>query len=149
MRRDVFLLACALACSTAAAGPAAAQQDKSGLLSLDTNDDGAIGRREALTAQINTYHRLDANGDDRVSRAELAASRPAPKDAEAAEKRKVNAANQRWFDNLDRDGDAGISLAEYQAAMTPYFDRLDGNGDGVIDAAELRAAYDSGDGAGR
>ena len=110
----------------------------------DANDDGAISRQEAIDGQRKTFERLDANEDGVLDIDEFAAGQPAPASEElpADVRRKRRKALERQFATLDRDDDGAISLAEYQAAMTPYFDALDTNSDGVLDGAELRQAIE-------
>ncbi|WP_293623667.1 hypothetical protein [Salinisphaera sp.] len=117
------------------------------LSALDANDDGAISRQEAIDGQRKTFERLDANEDGVLDIDEFAAGQPAPASEElpADVRRKRRKALERQFATLDRDDDGAISLAEYQAAMTPYFDALDTNSDGVLDGAELRQAIESDD----
>ena len=109
---------------------------------LDTNGDGAIGRQEAVSAQVEAFKRLDGDSDGQVRLDELEASQAAP-DAETPTREVERArrkARERWLANLDRDESGGVSLSEYQAAMTPYFDRLDTDGNGVLDGSELKRA---------
>jgi hypothetical protein len=112
------------------------------LSELDANDDGAIGRQEALAAQVEAFHRLDGDGNGQIDREELAASQPAPESDRPPREvlRARRKARERWFTNLDGDDSGGVSLTEYQGAMTPYFDRLDSDGNGVLDGAELKRA---------
>lgn len=114
------------------------------LSELDTNDDGAIGRQEAMAAQVESFHRLDADGNGQISLAELEASQAAAESERLpANVRHARAkSRERWLANLDSDDSGAVTLAEYQAAMTPYFDRLDGNDDGVLDGGELRQAVE-------
>jgi len=112
------------------------------LSELDANDDGVIGRQEAMSAQVESFKRLDADGDGAITREELEASQAAAESDQPprAARRAQAKAHERWLANLDRDDSGDITLAEYQAAMTPYFDRVDTNGDGALDGAELRKA---------
>lgn len=43
-----------------------------------------------------------------------------------------------YFQNVDRDGDGAVSLAEYHDWMSRAFHDMDRNGDGVLDAHEQR-----------
>ncbi|MES1951144.1 hypothetical protein S4A8_09805 [Salinisphaera sp. S4-8] len=116
------------------------------LSALDANDDGAIGRQEAIDGQRKTFEQLDRNSDGQLDKDELAASRVPDDDHASADVRRARRkAIARTFANLDRDASGGVSLAEYQAAMTPYFDALDSNDDGVLDGAELRRAIEDDD----
>lgn len=42
-----------------------------------------------------------------------------------------------YLQRMDRDGDGGVSLAEYQAWMGYAFERMDRDGDGLLAPAEL------------
>ena len=94
----------------------------------------------------------DANGDARVTRAELAACIArsfATADGAASGKIGYIAYadwEQRWLGDrnalpspfeVDTDGDDHISLAELQARFGAYFDRFDLDRDGVLTRAEL------------
>ncbi|WP_353221815.1 EF-hand domain-containing protein [Salinisphaera sp. C84B14] len=127
----------------AAAMPAGAWAQNA-LSALDANDDGAISRQEAIDGQRKTFERLDGNGDGLLDTDEFAAGQPGRDSEElpADVRRARRASIERQFAILDRDDDGAISLAEYQAAMTPYFDALDTNSDGVLDGAELRQAIE-------
>ena len=47
------------------------------------------------------------------------------------------AATGEYLQRMDADGDARVSLAEYQAWMGYAFAAMDGDGDGVLRAGEL------------
>ncbi|MES1927622.1 putative signal transduction protein with EFhand domain-containing protein [Salinisphaera dokdonensis CL-ES53] len=112
------------------------------LAALDTNGDGVIGRQEAVSAQVESFRRLDENEDGQISLDELEAGQATPESEQPPRdvQRARDKARERWFKNLDRDQSDGISLSEYQSAMTPYFDRLDADSNGVLDGPELKRA---------
>ncbi|GAB3683252.1 EF-hand domain-containing protein [Salinisphaera aquimarina] len=144
MKTRQFAITMVLAGSVFSVPALGQPQDESGLASLDANSDGVISRQEAANAQVKVFHRLDGNSDGVLGADELKASQPQPDaDADRRVKRARAKALDQWFSNLDTDAGGTISLAEYQAGMTPYFDRLDTNGDGVIDGRELKSAYGS------
>lgn len=123
----------------------ASAQKGNRLAALDTNNDGTISRQEALSAQVQTFRRMDDDGDGELGADDFARIQPEAESGQPSRKllRARRQARERWIANLDRDGDARVSLDEYQAAMTPYFDRLDGNSDGVLDGSELQNAIET------
>jgi len=124
----------------------AAADGESGLAALDANSDRMISRQEAANGQLASFRAMDRNNDGVLNREELKASQPVPEDEAKPDKAVAKARAQalkQWFANLDGDDNGEVSLAEYQAAMTPYFDRLDADGNGVIDGGELRRAYEA------
>lgn len=138
--KTTMAIALAVALAVVSTGVSA----QNALSDLDANGDGTIGRQEAMSAQVESFHQIDDNGDDHLSVDELEASQAAPEsDRIPPDVRRARAkARERWLANLDRDDSGGVSLDEYQAAMTPYFDRLDADGNGALDAAELRKAIE-------
>ena len=140
MSRSVWPLYAAVVLATLPGGAWA----ENALSELDANNDGAIGRQEAIDGQRKAFEQIDRNGDGVIDLDELEASQAAAEseDMPADVRRARRKARERWFDNLDRDASGDISLSEYQAAMTPYFDALDTNADGVLDGEELRRAVE-------
>jgi Ca2+-binding EF-hand superfamily protein len=83
------------------------------------NNNGYIDRNE-WDGSLDTFYQLDRNGDNRISRDEL------------------NASRRPTFQSLDVNGDGRISLGEWQWSHRS-FDQMDTNGDGVITRDEFRA----------
>lgn len=116
----------------------AASNDLNG---LDANQDGKISRQEAEGAQRTAFDRLDHNHDHALSESEFAASQPlAPEDAKPHQLQRRRESIHRWFTNMDKNGNGGVSKSEYLDAIAPYFDRLDNDDNGVLDAGELQKA---------
>ncbi|MFP4519704.1 MAG: EF-hand domain-containing protein [Oceanicaulis sp.] len=119
----------------------------------------AEGRRGAYA--LIRLGAADANGDKRVTRAELEALRAAEfgyrdRDEDGAiSLADLSPTRQRLADmagddegrlgrgqtaRLDADRDGRVTRAEFMDAPTPLFDRLDANGDGVVTGEEIDAA---------
>ena len=94
---------------------------------VDINDDGIIAADEAASAWVDTFQRLDRNGDDQLTQDEL--------EHMQAQKAMVD---QR-FAKLDTDGDGQIGLDEYASAGHDLMQLADFNEDGVVTAWEYRA----------
>jgi Ca2+-binding EF-hand superfamily protein len=127
--------------------------------------------RAQVTQQIDAeFKRLDANGDGKISKAEIQSAVDKMASNTAAELKKRQ---DEEFSKLDKDKNGQLSLAEYEAGVTikpkagaadqrlqvfdtnkdgvvtaaefrskplAEFDRVDTNKDGVVSEAELRAA---------
>lgn len=105
---------------------------------LDADGDGKITRAELDAARQGRIAGLDADGDGRISRDELIAHHT--REAQARATRMAEA----MMDSLDADGDGFLAAAELAARPVPVrmFDRLDTDGDGAISQAEADAARD-------
>lgn len=104
----------------------------------DANGDGRLTRAEISAARASQFRRLDRNGDGYVDQAEIDQIR-----RRIEMVRGPAGPNQGLgFDLADANGDGRISRAEFIDA-TPFFARADLNGDGAVTRAEierLRAA---------
>jgi Ca2+-binding EF-hand superfamily protein len=130
----------ALALGIALAAPAMAQdQGGAGLLfsRMDADGNGEISTGELAGQRGRQFRRLDGDGDARVTLDELAAaearlarfaalSRVAPEDRLRAQ---------------DRDGDGGLSEAEF-TAIPRAFPMIDADGNGAISRAEFDRLLD-------
>ena len=86
---------------------------------LDVNNNGYIERNE-WDGSLDTFYNLDANNDNRLTRAEL------------------NRGRRDNFASIDANGDGRISLGEWQWSHRS-FDDMDTNRDGIIDRNEFRS----------
>ena len=149
---------------------AAAATALTGMASAASAQDGAVPsvNRGDFVASMNAeFARLDANGDGRVTAAEVDASQRQAAQAEALRQNRMvfdrldadgngtltpeefgQLANPAaipidatpMMTQLDLDGDGAITLVEHRTATQANFDRIDGDRDGVITPAEMRVA---------
>jgi Ca2+-binding EF-hand superfamily protein len=94
---------------------------------VDRDGDGIVTADEAANAWVETFHRLDQNGDDQLSQDELERIR--------AQKAMVD----RRFAELDANKDGQIGLDEYASAGHDLMDFADLDNDGQVTAWEYRA----------
>ncbi|MEX2521043.1 MAG: calcium-binding protein [Paracoccaceae bacterium] len=105
---------------------------------MDANGDGAIDADERAAAQAARFAASDADGDGKVTEAEMkeAAQRHA---AERAEKMA-----SRRFARLDVNGDGGVDQSEMAEARGARHERMmkrvDADGDGLVTREEAMAA---------
>lgn len=98
---------------------------------FDADGDGRITRAEMTAARTRQFERADRNGDGQISADELAAIQARLARAQDA----LAGAAAR----LDRDGSGSLDLAEF-TAEAPLFALLDIDGDGALSAAEAGRA---------
>jgi Ca2+-binding EF-hand superfamily protein len=87
---------------------------------LDVNNNGYVERTE-WDGSLDTFYDLDANKDNRITRAEL-----------------NNRGRRNNFASLDANGDGRVTLGEWQWSHRS-FDDMDTNKDGSIDRNEFRS----------
>lgn len=124
---------------------------------LDDDRDGSLSRQEAQaeSSLAAAWSRYDRNGDDRLdgeefSRFESSAGSAAGADPELrqagrteadmpATRHQEQAVRDDLIEQLDKDGDGGISQQEAQdeRRLAANWDRLDRNDDGKLDSSEL------------
>ncbi len=149
-----------LSISTAAIAADEQRRGNGQLAELDSDGDERISFDEFQRGESLAFARIDSNGDGVLSIDEFLNGRPGPMDGNrgdrpdrgdrgdgdrqqrepSAEQRalmqemmKLRASEQ--FQEMDRDGDDLVSLAEYQEAT---FLRLDRDNNGAITAQEMR-----------
>ena len=99
---------------------------------LDADKDGNYTLAELQAAHPDLtqaqYAGFDGNADGRVSRDELKAN-----------------IGDRLFENMDKDGNGGISHSEMQSVRSSVtqekFQRMDADGNGLLSKEEMRAAH--------
>ncbi|MCW5773695.1 MAG: EF-hand domain-containing protein [Rhodospirillaceae bacterium] len=128
-----------------------ADADKNGAV---TFEEFAARSRQFLVRRVEVeFKAFDANGDGKLTKAEVDAARGKPMllliadanhDGVVTKEELAKAfagrgatARDRMFARLDADKDGKISAAEYQASGEQRFARLDRNKDGVITADEI------------
>jgi Ca2+-binding EF-hand superfamily protein len=147
MKTTVLLGAAALLALTAAL-PASAHDRRAGMgldalfERLDADGDGRITREEVAAARAARIAALDADGNGIVTRDEAIAFARAEAAARAEWRAGV------MFDRADADGDGRLTAAELMAGggmpggmdFGRMFERLDRDGDGAVSRAEAEAA---------
>jgi Ca2+-binding EF-hand superfamily protein len=111
-----------------------AGEDK--LQMMDTNKDGMISAAEHAAGAQAMFGKLDADGDGRVTAAEMDAAHSgaggtAAPTMSSAEKIKT----------IDTDGDGAITVAEHEKGSRGMFTKMDVNGDGNLSAEEMQAGH--------
>lgn len=97
---------------------------------LDADGDGRISEAEVREARERRLSRMDRDGDGAVNRAEMRAH------AMARVERRVD----RRFGRLDADGDGRVDAGEMETRAAVRFARADRNGDEAISRDEFDAA---------
>jgi len=118
-----LFLAVFLAVSAFAPDPHAETAQPNWFRSLDADKSGAITLAELHRARWGRFARLDANRDGFLDRAEL----------------KSNAQWLGRFQWYDQNGDARISISEFEAKGRARFVAMDRDGDGRVTIDEIRA----------
>ncbi|MEM1372089.1 MAG: signal transduction protein [Pseudomonadota bacterium] len=115
--------------------PASAQS--TALARVDTNQDGALSKAEAIEARRDAFARLDRNADGQLSTQEMEAARAR---ANAMARLRDGAMVLR-SQKMDSDGNGILTLDEFMTE-TPFFDRMDKNGDGIVSPDEIADVRD-------
>ncbi|MGF7159001.1 hypothetical protein FHS85_000611 [Rhodoligotrophos appendicifer] len=94
----------------------------------DTDDDGRIKVEEMITIRTDEMKKFDKNVDGKLDLAEY----------EALWLDRMRERMVRSFQRYDRDGDALVTIEEYNKFATDMAKRLDRNKDGVIERMDRR-----------
>jgi hypothetical protein len=112
---------------------------------MDANADGSIGKDEAQGRLAENFDAIDANKDSQLSLDELKARMAERKEAAAGEERPrpggggmPNADQIMGF--LDANQDGFIAKDEAQGPLAQYFDMVDADKDAKISLDELKTA---------
>lgn len=105
---------------------------------LDADGDGKVTEAEVQAHRQAQVTGMDANGDGMISVEELTAHMMTEAQA------RIEEAAQRRIAASDADGDGLVSAAELMAPPVParLFDRMDADGDGAVSQAEFDAALE-------
>ena len=96
-------------------------------ITMDTNKDGKISKKEYAESALKNFDRFDVNRDGVLSQEELQAIP------------KINA--KKFLKEVDTDGDGQISREEFVNAADGRFRSMDRNRDGKISRKEYNVAY--------
>jgi len=103
---------------------------------MDADGDGRVTAAEHARGARAMFIAMDRNGDGRVTAEEMTAAQPAVGSG-TAESRALPAADK--IRAVDRNHDKVLTLREHVAWAREMFARMDGNRDGRLDEAEYTA----------
>ncbi len=110
-----------------------------GVMQYDTNKDGVVTLEEWKAGQEARFKRLDADGDGKLTEAELFSRTPAAGNSVIPSDRQASR-QSAYFQRLDANRDGVVTLAEFTAQADRNFARCDVDKNGRIDTAECRQA---------
>lgn len=143
MRKDLTIMLTAALLAGGAVGAMAAEGSMPGgerraeaFRSLDADGDGRVTRAEMAARGMERFAEADTDSDGRLTAEELAAFAAARSGERQAER------TARMIRRLDADGDGALSAGEWADRPGParMFDRLDADADGGISAEEFAEA---------
>ncbi len=144
-----LLLSGAFACaafSTVAVANAGPKEGKSHkhmhkmmLEKVDADGDGKVSEAEITAHRTSVFNEIDADGDGSLTKAEISAHHEKKEAERRAEMEKKRAERQdKMFAHLDEDGNGTASLEEFLAkGPGARFDKMDKNDDGFISKDEI------------
>jgi hypothetical protein len=110
---------------------------------LDADGDGKVTEAEIEAHKAALFAEIDTDGNGTVSAAELVAHKEAKADERKAGR------SEKMIERMDADKDGELSMDEMTGAVKKSpFERLDTNGDGALSEDEMKAAGDRGRGRG-
>jgi hypothetical protein len=118
----------ALSAAAHAAGPTIPMAPRS-FARADVDKDGKLTLTELTPFSQRNILRLDQNGDQAISRAEI----------EAKLMQSMQARITRMVDNMDTDKNGTITQAELDGLLKIKFTKADSNGDGALSLEEAQA----------
>lgn len=109
-------------------------QSKMTRMNVEGNGDATISAAAHAAGADKRFDAMDANGDGRITGAEIEASHGAESTAWA--KHRMSSAQK--IRKLDSDNDGALTRAEYVDGSQKMFRKLDADGDGYLTAAEMQ-----------
>ena len=130
------LVASSMTMPLVAQTPEGAEDRRPSFEALDADGDGKVTQAELEAFRASRFAEIDTNGDGSVSREEFLAQAAARSEARAG----------RMFERLDADGDGALSRDAIEAGRgrgpdpARMISRLDTDGDGALSEDEFEAA---------
>jgi Ca2+-binding EF-hand superfamily protein len=115
---------------------------EAGIHRLDTDGDGRLSRAEHAAAARKMFEGMDGDHDGKVTADEMQATLAHTKGRRPS--RSMKAANLTAADKIklsDANHDGVLTIEEHLAAATTNFDRMDGDKDGLLSSTELAAGH--------
>ena len=112
--------------------PASAPDLTARFAEIDADGDSRVTQAELYAHRKGRFASIDTDGDGVVSVDELSAEQ---------NKRRMRSIAFK-LQRMDTDGDGSVNADEYARAHAHKMHRLDANRDGALDAAEMRRAAD-------
>ena len=132
--KKILTLTATLACMSALAGTALAQQPSvprtaRAFAKLDADQNGKVTPQELELKAAKAFFRMDGDGNGEVTSAEI----------DAALLKLANARRNRMLKALDGDGSGAVSKAELEHYVTALMTSADANADGGVSLDEARS----------
>jgi hypothetical protein len=108
-------------------------QHKTAVTNVEGDGDGSISSSAHAAGAQKRFETMDANGDGKVTAAEIGASHGA--ESVAWSKQRMSAAEK--IKQLDTNKDGALTAEEYAAGSQRMFTTLDVDGDGYLSPAEM------------
>lgn len=99
---------------------------------LDKNDNGAIDRDEAPPRMARHFDEVDADGDGKLTQAELG-------EGWKKHRRGKDGRGKKGHAHFDENGDGVVNAEEFSQRAFGWFERADADGDGTVSLAEIEA----------
>jgi Ca2+-binding EF-hand superfamily protein len=118
-----------------AAAPAFAQSNDpyALMMSADADGDGKVSRDELIASRDQMFAKLDRNSDGVLDEADRRKTRPRIASMQTARIDEIKK-------DFDANGDGAVTKEEFVNGPTPLFDRADADADGFVTKEEAKAA---------
>jgi Ca2+-binding EF-hand superfamily protein len=111
---------------------------------MDANGDGKVSLAEMQQRRVAGAMRLDANRDGRLGKAEFAAAMAGRFQARGLDAAHAQEKAERLFARTDANGDGFVTPDEIRQDAARRFARMDRNGSGYVPASDARHAHAAG-----